>query len=200
MLLIFDWDGTIANTEWLISIATARLAGSIGLKISPEFVHENFSGKSSRDKFLLIANELEAPITEQQIETLEAKHRIAKKDIYSRITPENLFPGATVALDEIHRTQKHTLVVCSNGEQDSLVPAVTNVGLAGYFNYIYTPDLPRMIKKPNPAMILQAMSDAKTSTQQTAMFGDTATDMQAASNAQLWNKIAFVPNDRHSAK
>ena len=71
-----------------------------------------------------------------------------------------------------------------------------NVDIDDYYFCTCTPSSPMcQFRKPNPGMLLQAISDHDVSPEQSLLVGDKATDILAAEAANVTERYLFSPND-----
>ncbi len=191
MLLIFDWDGTLADTEYKLSEKVALAASGAGFFIDASSVFQRFSGLGSSEKFKAIAAHCDRPIAAETITNLQTQHRSAKASLYSETTIDDIFSGIAPALALLQK--KHTLAICSNGDLVPLTNAVSRTGLTCYFNdAIYTPKSLNVPSKPDPKMLVHALEHHKKSPVESLMVGDTVADMCASKAAGIPYRFAFI--------
>lgn len=191
MLLIFDYDGTLVDSEYALSERVAEIATAAGFTIDTSTVFQNFSGLSSAEKFRGIAQYCNKPLDSDALAALEAQHKTAKIDLYDLTDCSHVFNGAAEALGQLQKD--NDLAICSNGEHKPLLRAMHRIGLARYFNnQIYTAESLGVLQKPHPDMINYALDVVGKNPEDAAFVGDTYADPQAAKAAGITRRIAFI--------
>lgn len=148
-LVIFDWDGTLADSEYLNNFATSLILKEAGYpQYTVDYSLEKFMGKSQVEIFAQIEADngcaLPADIMERYIETVSSY-----SPQYMRPTP-----GAIDVVKML--AARFPVCVASNGEKRNVLNALKDTGLAPYFGEnVYTAALvPR--PKPAPDLFLYA--------------------------------------------
>ena len=173
-LLVFDWDGTIADS--LQQIVTAmeqaitrhdlespgieRITGNIGLGLT-EFIVDLFP-KVDQDTRTQLAN----------------SYREYYLSTAADITM--LFPGTEAAIKELFETG-YCLAVATGKSRRGLERSLGHTNLSGYFHMTRCAD--ETFSKPHPQMILEIMETLDMAPEMTLMIGDSEHDLQMAGNA-----------------
>jgi phosphoglycolate phosphatase len=95
---------------------------------------------------------------------------------------EPLYPGAVETLDDLE-ADGVLLAVATGKSRRGLVATLDRHGLAERFTVLKTAD--DAPGKPNPDMLLAAMSETGASPDSTVMIGDTVFDIEMAVNARI---------------
>ena len=109
------------------------------------------------------------------------------KDAYARIRRsdahfEPLFPGAVAALENL-RKLGFELAIATGKSRRGLIATLEHHDLSGHFTTLMTSD--DGPGKPNPHMLIYAMSETGADPTQTVMIGDTVFDMEMARSARV---------------
>ncbi|WP_295407970.1 HAD-IA family hydrolase [uncultured Thiocystis sp.] len=173
-LIVFDWDGTLMDSE--VRIVACLQAAFVDLGL-PEPSRE-----AARD---IIGLGLEEAMM-QLWPTADAILRGALAVQYRRhflVTDQTasvLFPGARETLDWI-AAQGYRLAVATGKSRRGLDQSMAETGLEGFFHATRCAD--ETFSKPNPQMLFELMDELGARPAATLMIGDTEYDMQMARNA-----------------
>ncbi|MGQ9658720.1 MAG: HAD-IIIA family hydrolase [Thermochromatium sp.] len=173
-LIVFDWDGTLVDSEAQIVTCIQAAFRDLGL---PEPVHE-----VARDVIGLGLDEAMARL----LPTGDAGLREAVAAQYHRHflggdqAPAVLFPGARETLAWMTE-QGYRLAVATGKSRAGLNKSLAETGLHGLFHATRTADETR--SKPHPQMLLELMDELGARADETLMIGDTEYDLQMANNA-----------------
>lgn len=173
-LLVFDWDGTLMDSE-------ARIVACIGAAIDD-------LGLPERDTEAM-RNVIGLGLAEA-IDTLypgggpELQRRLSERYrhhfLVANTTPSQLFPGAAETLRGFSK-QGYLLAVATGKGRQGLDKALTETGLGELFHATRCAD--ETFSKPHPQMLLEIMDELGTEPADTLMVGDTEYDMLLAKNA-----------------
>ncbi|MCK7576385.1 MAG: HAD-IIIA family hydrolase [Chromatiales bacterium] len=173
-LIVFDWDGTLMDSEALIVTCIQAAFRDLGL---PEPVRE-----VARDVIGLGLDEA----MERLLPTGDAGLRAEMVLQYRRHflggdqAPAVLFPGARETLDWMTE-QGYRLAVATGKSRAGLNKSLNESGLHGVFHATRTAD--ETFSKPHPQMLLELMDELGARADETLMIGDTEYDLQMANNA-----------------
>jgi phosphoglycolate phosphatase len=173
-LIVFDWDGTLMDSEARIVACIHAAFADLGLPLP--------SAEAARD---IIGLGLDEALSVLLPETGRAGRRVLidryrHHFLVANDTPSQLFPGVTETLDWL-RGQGYLLGVATGKSRRGLDQVLVSTGLAGYFDATRCAD--ETFSKPHPAMLLQIMDELGVSGPETLMVGDTEYDMQMARSA-----------------
>ena len=140
-LVIFDWDGTLADTLGVIVLAFQRVLSKIGCNVSDEFLERRI-GIGARNMFKEALETAKIRYDERMIDKLlEEKTRV-----HLTLTPKiRLFDGAVNLLEALKPAVKMALATMSN--RKVIEKTLREKEIRGYFDYIITAD---EVKKPKP--------------------------------------------------
>ena len=174
-LIIFDWDGTLANSTQLIVDAISQGSVDVGL---PKPSQEAASGIIGLG-FTEAAYSLFGKIPQEQLTLLTARYN------YYYGQGENdipLFTGVSEAISAL--TDKGVSLAVATGKgRAGLNRALDRSGIKSHF--LATRCVDECHSKPHPQMILELMDEAGAEPHRTLMVGDTSFDLQMAQNANV---------------
>lgn len=173
-LIVFDWDGTLMDSEARIVTCIQAAFRDLGL---PEPVRE-----VARDVIglgLEEAMELLLPMGDAGLRT-EVALRYRRHFLGGDQSPSELFPGARETLDWM-TGQGYRLAVATGKSRVGLNKSLAETGLGDVFHATRTAD--ETFSKPHPQMLLELMDELGARAQETLMIGDTEYDLQMANNA-----------------
>ena len=180
ILIVFDCDGTLADSQHVITEAMRFAFQSTGL-VAPE--------RSSvlRIVGLSIAEAVAALAPDQcQAKRDEVARVFRERSTALRLNPamrEPMFPGAASLLRTLTEREDVILGLATGKSRRGVARIIEQNGLDGIFATIQTAD--DAPSKPHPAMLLQAMKETGTSPGATIMIGDTSYDMLMAASAKV---------------
>lgn len=174
-LLVFDWDGTLMDSEAHI-VSCLRAAGAeLELEPLPDAVMKNIIGLGLQDAVdTLYPGRDEA--FRQRFSAAYRRHFFAPAEI-----PSKLFPGARETLHWL-RERGYRLAVATGKGRLGLDKALRDTGLAALFEITRCAE--ETCSKPDPRMLLEIVEEVGVRATQTVMIGDTEYDMQMAHNAR----------------
>jgi phosphoglycolate phosphatase len=174
-LLVFDWDGTLMDSEARI-VACLRAAIE-DLELEPR---DDDSLKNIIGLGLAEAINTLYPGSESSLhKTMTDRYRY--HFLTANPTGSELFEGAEETLKGLAEAGFLLAVATGKGRQ-GLDKVLEETGLGGYFHATRCSD--ETFSKPHPLMLEQLMDELGTEPAETLMIGDTEYDMQMASNAR----------------
>jgi phosphoglycolate phosphatase len=173
-LIVFDWDGTLMDSEARIVACIHAAFADLGLPLP--------SAEAARDIIGLGLDEaLSVLLPEAGREGRRALiERYRHHFLFVNDTPSQLFPGVLETLDWL-RGRGYLLGVATGKSRQGLDQSMTATGLAGFFDATRCAD--ETFSKPHPEMLLQIMVELGVRGPETLMVGDTEYDMQMARSA-----------------
>jgi phosphoglycolate phosphatase len=173
-LLVFDWDGTLADSEQRI-VAAARVAiDALGL---PPRSHAQI-----RSIIGLAMSEACQALFPSMPRDVERRFIACYREYYLRNTgtPVPLFPGAKATLKGL-AAERYRLAVATGKGRRGLDRDMANHGLDVLFHATRSAD--EAPSKPHPQMLLDIIEELDADAGETLMIGDTVYDMEMARNA-----------------
>lgn len=176
-LVIFDCDGTIADSQHMIVAAMDEAFRVAGLVTPPREAVVQVIGLSLEHA---VRELLPAEVHGRAGEIAE-DYKAAFHDLRAAGLPqEPLFPRVKAAIRQL-REGGVTLGIATGKSRRGVRLLLEREGLADAFATVQTADTHP--SKPDPSMIAAAMAETGASEAETAMVGDTTFDMAMARNA-----------------
>ncbi len=177
--VIFDWDGTLANTRRVIVASFHKaLRETLNLDVADEFIERRI-GVGAADTFREILKEKGIPIEEDLIK------RLLKVKIQVQISSSGeveLFAGARELLDALNGKVKMALASMNNREVISHMLNMLQV--KDYFCVVVTRDEVSK-SKPNPEIFLKSALKLKTPPEKCVVVEDSIFGVEAAKTGKM---------------
>ena len=174
-LVVFDWDGTLADSAAIIVEAIQRACGDLGLPVPDDASARYVIGLGLRDALRHVAPSL----PEADYPRLSARYRAH----YLGRDPEiPLFRGAAEMLESL-TSRGHLLAVATGKSRKGLDRALEQNRIGHHF--LATRCADEGAPKPDPDMLLYLMERVGATPSQTLMIGDTTHDLMLAWNARV---------------
>ena len=172
-LLVFDWDGTLADSTAIIAGCIQRACGDLGLPVPEETAAKFVIGLGLADALRTVAPTL-APDDYPRLSERYREHYLAcDPDI-------PLFHGAREMLDALD-ARGFLLAIATGKSRAGLARALKQQRLDGRFFASRCAD--EGFPKPHPDMLLALMERCGVEPSETLMIGDTSHDLELARNA-----------------
>lgn len=173
-LLVFDWDGTLMDSQARIVNCLAASMEDIDLSPHPEAQLKDVIGLGLRE-----ATEKLLPD-----QTLEQHGRFIERYrhhyMVANDTPSQLFEGAREMLQHL-LDEEYFLAVATGKARRGLDRVLEEVGMQGVFHVTRCADETR--SKPHPQMLQEVMDVVGVWSNETLMVGDTEYDLMMAQAA-----------------
>ncbi|PMZ96115.1 MULTISPECIES: HAD family hydrolase [unclassified Pseudomonas] len=175
-LLVFDWDGTLADSIGRIVEAMNVAAGRAGEAASSDEAIRGIIGLALGEAIATLYPHLELP----QVETFRQHYA----DVYMALDqqPSPLFDGVVESL-EAFRAEGYRLAVATGKARRGLDRVLKANGWENYFDITRAADETR--GKPHPLMLEEILAHCQVEPGRALMVGDSAFDLQMASNAGM---------------
>jgi phosphoglycolate phosphatase len=178
MLLIFDVDGTLVDSQNLIYAAQCATFAEHGLPAPSREKVLSLVGLSLGPTFEALVGK-DGPVAE-----LDATYRRVFNQVLSDPAHhEPLFPDVTETLRELSAMDGVTLGIATGKSVRGITRVMKEHGWEDLFTTIQTADTHP--SKPHPSMVLTAMQETGKRPEQTCFIGDTAWDMRMAKAAEV---------------
>jgi len=172
-LLVFDWDGTLADSTALIAGAIQQACRDVGEPVPDDVRARHVIGLGLTDALAYVAPGLAA----ERHRDLAARYR---EHYLAGDAEIPLFEGAREMLGEL-ADAGFLLAVATGKTRAGLDRALEQQAIAHYF--IATRCADEGAPKPNPDMLLHLMDVVGAKPHNTLMIGDTTHDLELARNA-----------------
>ena len=173
-LLVFDWDGTLADSIAHIVNAMQAAIRAAGLQPCPVEELLAVIGLGLEQAFA----ELFASLPHSAHERLAAAYR--RHYLLATTEPVPLYPRVREIIPALYR-RGYALAVATGKSRRGLDRALDESGLGGYFQASRCAD--ETFSKPHPQMLFDIMETVGVPPEQTVMIGDSHHDLQMAGNA-----------------
>ncbi len=173
-LLVFDWDGTLMDSEASIVVCMQAAITDLGCEPRDADSIRNIIGLGLREAVDMLYPGTDDAFLKAMVERYRY-HFLGGSEHHSE-----LFPGAEQTIRELSEAGYLLAVATGKGRQ-GLNMVLEKTGLGQYFHATRCAD--ETFSKPHPQMLEQVMDVLGAEPGETLMIGDTEYDMQMASNA-----------------
>ncbi len=173
-LIVFDWDGTLMNSEGRIVASAAAAMADLGLPVLPQERIRNIIGLGLREAAQTLLPGRSDSFYGEYIE------RYRFHFLERNRTPMPLFQGVRETLHDL-RAGGWLMAVATGKSRRGLDRSLEETGLSAFFAASRCAD--EAPSKPHPAMLVELMTELGMTPSETLMVGDTEYDMQMARNA-----------------
>jgi 2-phosphoglycolate phosphatase len=176
--VLFDFDGTLADSFGAITASTNHVRRAHGLPDLPERVVREYVG-------LGLPNLMENLVPNAPTAEAVAQYREHHPTVM--LTGTKLMPGVADALAALH-ARGYRLAVCSNKRAEFTRRLVGHLGLGPFVAEVLGPEDVGGRAKPDPAMLLEALRRLEVSPEAAVYVGDMAVDVHAgrAAGVPVW--------------
>lgn len=172
MLVIFDLDGTLVDSQHEIVEAQARAFAAHGLPAPTRAKALSVVGLSLTEAFRVLAG------ADGPLESLAEAYKAAWTDLRQRPGySDNLYPGAEAAIAAL-RGAGVTLGIATGKSRRGVDRILAARGWSDLFATVQTADTHP--SKPDPSMILTALAETGAEPSDSLMIGDTTYDIEMA--------------------
>ena len=172
-LIVWDWDGTLANSTGMITDAIVSAAAQVGLPALDPLAASNIIGLGLKESIHALFGDISAEKAQALAKQYTANYYAGESEI-------PLFEGAADTIKTLHKRGFKLAVATGKGRR-GLNLALEHCGLSPYFHATKTVD--ECFSKPHPQMLDELMDELIVRPERTLMIGDTSYDLQMASNA-----------------
>lgn len=173
-LVIFDCDGTLVDSQYMICAAMHKAYQAHGIACPPRQRLLSIVGLSLPEAFLRLAEGEAHPL-----EALSASYKTAFQELRrADASLEPLYPGARGAVEALAAEPGVALGVATGKSVRGVRLVLGHHGLYRHFVTVQTADTAP--SKPHPEMIHAAMREVGAAPRDTVMVGDTVFDVEMA--------------------
>ena len=175
-LLVFDWDGTLADSVARIVESVLAAADRFDLHPPDEAQIRGIIGLGLPEAIAALYPELDSGLAE--------RFRLAYADHYLTLdtTPPPLFPGVVDGLEAL-RAAGYRLAVATGKSRRGLQRALAGHAWQDYFEITRCAD--ETASKPDPRMLHEILARCGVAVDRALMIGDATFDLLMARNAQM---------------
>jgi phosphoglycolate phosphatase len=174
-LIVWDWDGTLADSTGMITKAVVDAAEQVGLPKLDPAAARNIIGLGLKESIHALFGDLPPDLEQKLAMQYTANYYAGESAI-------PLFSGAKNTIVELNRRGFKLAVATGKGRR-GLNLALQHCGLGNYFHETRTVD--ECFSKPHPQMLDEIMDICVATPERTLMIGDTSYDLQMAKNASV---------------
>lgn len=174
-LIVFDWDGTLMDSEARIVDCMQRALGDLGIPPEPPEHIRNIIGLGLLEAIRRLLPDIDHS-TQAAIKDAYRRHYLGADG-----SPTPMFPGADRVVRELEQAD-FLLAVATGKGRSGLDKAMRESGIGDCFHATRCAD--ETFSKPHPQMLEELMDQLGVMPEQTLMIGDTEYDMQLAKNAR----------------
>ena len=188
-MVIFDWDGTLADTQEVIVLAFQKVLRKVGCEVSDEFLERRI-GIGAKNMFREALEIAKIRYDEEMINRLLEE----KTKIHLMLTPKiKLFDGVTDLLEALRPLVKLALATMSNREV--IEKTLREKGIKSYFNFVITADEVEK-PKPDPEAFLKCAETMRCKPEKCVVIEDSVFGVIAARRAGM--KCIAIPSGFYS--
>ncbi|MET0116542.1 MAG: HAD-IA family hydrolase [Sedimenticola sp.] len=173
-LLVFDWDGTLMDSEARIIACMKAAAADLQVEVPDSDSVRNIIGLGLVQAVESLFPGSAETLVSNMVERYRYHFLAADK------TPSELFPGAEEALRHLEG-EGYLMAVATGKGRAGLDKVLDETGLGSLFHATRTAD--ETFSKPNPEMLLQIMEELGSEARETLVIGDSEYDLLMANNA-----------------
>jgi phosphoglycolate phosphatase len=174
-LIIFDWDGTIIDSQAHIISCMKKSMADENLSIPPDNQIRHIIGLSLDRAILMLHPELDNVM----VNRISDHYR---RHFFAETHQSELFNGVAETIQDLHASGYFLAVATGKGRR-GLDIALKNTGLEPFFHITRCADETR--SKPDPLMLDEILTDLDLDAEKAIMVGDTSYDMDMAGNIKM---------------
>ena len=176
--VIFDWDGTLADTRQVIVYSFQKALSEVNCKISDEFIERRI-GIGSAETFIEILRSTRIRFDEALITSLVENKIPAEIEMSHRV---KLFDGSLDLLESLHGKVK--LGLASMNNRDVIDHMLKAMNIQRYFDAVLTTeDISN--PKPDPEIFLKCALKLRSSPDKCVVVEDSIFGVKAAKAARM---------------
>ena len=176
--VIFDWDGTLADTRQVIVISFQKALGEINCKVNDEYIERRI-GIGAAETFREILRSSKVQFDEKLIQHLIERKSELEIELANQV---KLFAGARELLEALWGKLKMGLASMNN--RSVIIHMLKANDLEKYFEAVLTAESISH-SKPNPEIFLKTASELKSSPEKCVVVEDSVFGVKAAKSANM---------------
>ena len=187
--VIFDWDGTLADTKHAVVTSFQKVLREIGCEVSDEFIARRI-GIGARNTFRDALKAANITFDNKTLDELVKKKVEAQMDLTANI---NLFDGALDLLNSLYGKVKIALATMNN--RRVINKLLSEKDVRKYFDVVITVE-DVLQPKPNPEIFLECAKKLKCRPEKCVVIEDSVFGVKAAKEAKM--KCIAIPTGTYS--
>jgi len=176
--VIFDWDGTLADTRKAIVVSFQRALKEINLEVPTEYIERRI-GIGASETFREILQAANRRVDEKIVKQLVERKSRMQLELSSEI---ELFEGARELLEGLKGQVKVGLASMNN--RSVIMHLIQIKGVAEYFETVLTVEAVSR-SKPDPEIFLKAATQLNVIPERSVVLEDSLFGVKAAKSAQM---------------
>ena len=173
-LVIFDWDGTLMDSEAKIVNCFRKAAADVEIDYPGDEATRNIIGLGLKEALDILLPGLSDAIRQQVVD------RYREHFLYLDETEMPLFKGVEEGLKQL-QDDNYSLAIATGKARIGLDKVLEHTQLGEYFAVSRCAD--EAISKPHPRMVLEILAETGVSAENAIVVGDTTYDIQMAHRA-----------------
>ncbi|MDQ7017176.1 MAG: HAD-IA family hydrolase [Gammaproteobacteria bacterium] len=175
-LLVFDWDGTLMDSQALIISSMQAAIADAGGEARSDAQVRNIIGLGLKEA-------IQALFPQQNDLFVQAVRDAYREQFFHQNqTPSRLFPGVRAVLDELLE-EGYWLAVATGKGTAGLRKVLAETEMKGLFHATRTAE--ETCSKPDPMMLFELMQELDFRPDETLLIGDTEYDLNMARAAKV---------------
>ena len=175
-LLVFDWDGTLMDSQAQIVNCMQSAISELGLDSRTNEQITNIIGLGLEEAIIKLYPEIDTKLVTVIAQTYREYY------LYKDNTPSPLFEGVRDVLDTL-KMAGYDLAIATGKSRRGLNKGLSDTELHDYFHITRCADETR--SKPHPQMLEEILTDHNASPAHALMIGDSIYDLQLANNTKV---------------
>jgi beta-phosphoglucomutase len=176
--VIFDWDGTLADTRQVIVISFQKALSEINCPVPNEYIERRI-GIGAAETFREILRSAKVQVDEKLIQRLVERKSELEIELTSQV---KLFEGAIELLEALQGRVKVGLASMNN--RSVILHMLKTNDLEKYFQEVLTAESISR-SKPDPEIFLKTASELKSTPERCVILEDSLFGVKAAKSANM---------------
>jgi beta-phosphoglucomutase len=176
--VIFDWDGTLADTRKAIVVSFQKALKEINLEVPTQYIERRI-GIGASETFREILQAANRRVDEKIVKQLVERKSKVQIELATEVA---LFEGAREILEVLRGRAKVGLASMNN--RSVIIHLLQINGITDYFDTILTVEAVSH-SKPDPEIFLKTASQLESSPQRSVVLEDSLFGVQAAKAAEM---------------
>ncbi|MDH5771027.1 MAG: HAD family phosphatase [Candidatus Bathyarchaeota archaeon] len=176
--VIFDWDGTLADTRKAIMESFRKVLSEVDCTVSDEFIERRI-GVGTRRVFEDVLRECGITVDDEALEKLVERKIEFQTELTGNV---NLFEGAVELLDALHGRGR--IALATMGPRKVVEKLLSEKSIRGCFDAVVTAE-DVLNPKPDPEIFLQTARKMKLRPEDCLVMEDSIFGVKAAKAAEM---------------